>query len=97
MVGLGFGLIQLNVLFVLLSVEKTVNCRNIRGHIPRPCLPHHRKLPDTASIRRTLAISLTESVFLRSSRNFCRVICLQDHSMFRQEAAMPERLERCDV
>jgi PAS domain S-box-containing protein len=31
--------------------------------------------------------SLTEQVFLRSSRDFCRVICLQDHSMFRQEAA----------
>jgi len=34
-----------------------------------------------------MAISLTEPVFLRPYRESCRVICLQDHSMFRQEAA----------
>ena len=32
-------------------------------------------------------ISLSEPVFLRSSRDFCRVTRLQDHFMFRQEAA----------
>jgi len=34
-----------------------------------------------------MASLLTEPVFLRRSRDFRRVICLQDHSMFRQEAA----------
>jgi hypothetical protein len=33
-----------------------------------------------------MAIPLTEPVFLRSSRNFSRVICLQDHSMYWLEA-----------
>jgi len=34
-----------------------------------------------------MAISLTEPVFLRSSREFCRVICVHDHFVFPQEAA----------
>jgi hypothetical protein len=34
-----------------------------------------------------MAISLTEPVFLRSSRDFCRMIRLEDHSMFQREAA----------
>jgi len=33
----------------------------------------------------TLAISLTGPVLLRSSRDACRVIHLQDHSLFWQE------------
>lgn len=36
-------------------------------------------------VRGIIAISLTEWVFLRSSRSFCRVIGLQGHSMLRKE------------
>ena len=70
--------------------------RNIRGQIPQPCLRHlsatatcvayhtyrYSKQAETGSISKTRAISLNEPVFLRS----CRVIRLQDHPMFRQEA-----------
>lgn len=46
--------------------------------------PGRRKQAHTARIRGTMA-SLTEPVFLRSSRDSPRVICLQDHAMFWQE------------
>lgn len=32
-------------------------------------------------------VKSAEPVFLRPSRGFCRVICLQDRSMFRQQAS----------
>jgi hypothetical protein len=47
----------------------------------------HSKQANAASIMGTMTIPLSEPVFLRFARDFCRVICLQDHSMFRQEAA----------
>lgn len=76
-------------------------CGNIRGPIPRPCLQHpgatatyvpyrtyrQSKQVDTASRRWHTATSLAEPVFLRSSSDVFRVICLQDHFMFQREAA----------
>ena len=53
----------------------------------------------TATVRGSLAISLTEPVFLRASRDSCRVICLPDQSDPRHDPrifacsskAMPDR------
>jgi hypothetical protein len=44
----------------------------------------HSKQAETASIWGTLAISVTGPVFLRSSRDSCRVIRPQDRSMLWQ-------------
>ena len=73
-------------------------CQNIRGHNPASAsglratatyVPYRTyrqsKQANTAGIRDTMAISLTEWVFLRFSRDFFCVICLQDHSKFWQE------------
>ena len=47
----------------------------------------HSKQAETANIRGTSAISATGPVFLRSSRDSCRVIRPQDRSMLRPQAA----------
>lgn len=48
---------------------------------------HHGKPTDAVRVRRTMALLLTEAVFLRTFRDFCRAICLEDYPIFRREAA----------
>jgi hypothetical protein len=69
-------------------VEDLSPLRHVR--VTATYVPHRTDRPGK---KRILAASgelcsfLTEPVFLRSSRVFSRAICLQDHTVFRQEAA----------